>query len=146
MLFDAIDTETIVGQRDRAIIGTLLYSFARVGAVVGMDIEDYYHLGKRSFLRLHEKGGKVHQVPVHHVLQDYLDVYTNTAGLVSQPKSPLFRTIDRYRRLTDRRLDRREALAMIKRRSRRAGLDGKELKGNRIRVNEARPRRERDGA
>ena len=125
LLFDSIDTENIVGQRDRAIIGTLLYSFARVGAVVGMNVEDYYHLGKRSFLRLHEKGGKVHQVPVHHTLQDYLDIYINSAGIASQPKSPLFRTIDRYRLLTERRLGRREVLAMIKRRSRRAGISDK---------------------
>ena len=33
------------------------------------------HMGKRSHLRLHEKGGKFHQVPVHHVLQGYLDAY-----------------------------------------------------------------------
>ncbi len=58
MLFDSIDTTTIVGLRDRAVIGALLYSFARVGAVVGMNLEDYYHMGKRSHLRLHEKGGK----------------------------------------------------------------------------------------
>ncbi len=84
MLFDSIDITTIVGQRDRAVIGTLLYSFARVGAVVGMNVEDYYNLGKRSWLRLHEKGGKFHQVPVHHVLQGYLDAYISTADIGSQ--------------------------------------------------------------
>ncbi len=125
MLFDSIDTSTIVGQRDRAIIATLLYSFARVGAVVGMNLEDYYHMGKRSHLRLHEKGGKFHQVPVHHVLQGYLDAYISTADIASQPKSPLFRTIDRSRNLTNARMLRTDVLKMVKRRAGRAGISTK---------------------
>ncbi len=56
--------------------------------------------------RLHEKGGKFHQVPVHHVLQGYLDAYISTADIGSQPKSPLFRTVDRSRALTVNRMHR----------------------------------------
>jgi len=52
--------------RDRALIGVMVYSFARIGAVLGMNVEDYYQQGKRYWLRLHEKGGKEHAVPVHH--------------------------------------------------------------------------------
>ncbi len=55
-LLDSIDTSRIPGLRDRAIIGVMVYSFARVGAVVGMKVEDYYQNGKRWRLRLHEKG------------------------------------------------------------------------------------------
>jgi integrase len=65
-LLEAIDPDTIVGLRDRALIGAMVYSFARVSAVIGMRVEDYYPNGKRWWFRLHEKGGKFHEVPAHH--------------------------------------------------------------------------------
>jgi site-specific recombinase XerC len=71
-LLDSIDTSTVVGLRDRALIGVMVYSFARVSATVGMRIEDYYQNGKRSWLRLHEKGGKFHEVPAHHNAEAWL--------------------------------------------------------------------------
>jgi integrase len=60
-----------VGLRDRAVIGIMVYTFARVGAVVNMTVDDYYPEGKRWWLRLHEKGGK--EMPAHHKLEAYLD-------------------------------------------------------------------------
>ena len=78
--------------------------------------------GKRWWFRLHEKGGKRHEVPAHHNAEAYLDEYLAAAGIIGQKRTPLFRTLDRRRQLTDRRLHRIEALAMIKRRARRAGL------------------------
>lgn len=65
-LLDSIDTTTIVGLRDRALMGVMVYSFARIGAVVAMTVEDYFQSGKRWWVRLHEKGGKRHEVPCHH--------------------------------------------------------------------------------
>jgi len=65
-LFDSIRTSTLSGLRDRAILGVMVYSFARVGAVVAMNREDYFPQGKRYWFRLHEKGGKLHDVPAHH--------------------------------------------------------------------------------
>jgi integrase/recombinase XerD len=56
ILLDHIDINTIAGLRDRALIGAMVYSFARVGAVVGMNVEDYYQAGKRWWFRLREKG------------------------------------------------------------------------------------------
>ena len=61
-LLDAIDTSTLPGLRDRALLGVMVYSFARVSAVVSMRVEDYYQQGKRWWLRLQEKGGKYHAV------------------------------------------------------------------------------------
>jgi len=121
-LFESIDTTTIAGLRDRALIGVMVYSFARVGAVVGMNVEDYYQQGKRFWLRLHEKGGKRHEVPAHHKAEEYVDAYIAAAGLADQRGDPLFRSLDRRRQLTDRRFHRCEVLAMIKRRARRVGL------------------------
>ena len=65
-LLDSIDLARPSGIRDRALLATMVYSFARVGAVISMNVEDYYQQGKRWWLRLHEKGGKFHQIPAHH--------------------------------------------------------------------------------
>lgn len=121
-LLDSIDTETVVGLRDRALIGVMVYSFARVGAVVAMRVEDYFQSGKRWQVRLHEKGGKRHEVPCHHNAEAYLDSYIEAAGIGREKKSPLFRSVDRHRRLTDRPVHRIDVLRMIKRRARAAGL------------------------
>ena len=68
-LLDSIDVSTLVGLRDRALIAMMAYSFARVSAAVAMRVEDYYATGKRWWVRLHEKGGKRHEMPCHHNLR-----------------------------------------------------------------------------
>lgn len=121
-LLDSIDTSTIGGLRDRALIGVMVFSFARVGAVVGMNVEDYYPLGKRWWLRLHEKGGKHHEVPAHHNVEAYLDAYVSAAGIAGLKGTPLFRTLDRRRGLTDRRVYANDVLRMVKRQAGQAGI------------------------
>lgn len=123
-LFDSIDTSTVIGLRDRALIATMVYSFARVGAVLRMNVEDHYAQGKRWWLRLHEKGGKRHDVPCHHTLDEYLDAYLDAAGIRNTPKGPLFRTAARApgRPLSENRMEQSEAWRMIRRRAKAAGL------------------------
>jgi hypothetical protein len=41
----------------------------------------YYQTGKRSWIRLHEKGGKHHEVPTHHTAEEYLNAYIKTAAI-----------------------------------------------------------------
>lgn len=94
-LLDSIPADTIVGQRDRALIGLMTYSFARIGAAIGMEVRDVYVQNRRLWVRLHEKGGKLHEMPCHHSLEEYLDAYMEAGGLKDQPRSPLFRTIGR---------------------------------------------------
>ena len=121
-LLDSIDTSKIAGVRDRAIIGVMIFTFARVGAVVGMNVEDYYQNGRRSRLRLHEKGGKHHVVPAHHLVERFLDEYIEASGR-RQPSQCLFPAAGgRGRLLSERRLTRNDALRMIKRRARKAGI------------------------
>src|SRR4051812_16546752 len=91
-LLDSIDVSTVVGLRDRAIIAVMTYSFARVGAMIGMKVEDYYAQGRRAWVRLHEKGGKQHEMPAHHNLEAYVDAYVKAAGIETDKKGPLFRT------------------------------------------------------
>lgn len=121
-LLDSIDVTTIGGIRDRALIGVLVFSFARIGAVVGMNVEDYYPSGKRWWFRLHEKGGKFHEVPAHHKAEEYMDPYLQAAGIANDRTTPLFRTLDRRRNLTDRRLHPNDALRLIKRYAISVGL------------------------
>lgn len=123
-LIDCIETNTISGLRDRALIGMMVYSFARIGAALAMNVQDFYldPSGRRYWFRLKEKGGKHHEVPTHHTADLYMVAYLAAAGIGAAKQTPLFRTIDCHRELTDRRLDRREALAMIKRRARQANI------------------------
>ncbi|MFM9428201.1 site-specific recombinase XerC [Variovorax sp. GrIS 2.14] len=79
-MLDAIDITTPVGLRDRALIGLMAYTFARVGAAIDMRVEDVYVQGRRSWVRLHEKGGKEHEMPCHHNLDEYLHAYLDAAG------------------------------------------------------------------
>jgi len=117
------DAPDIAGLRDRALIAVMVFSFARVSAVVGMNVSDYYQNGKRTWIRLHEKGGKFHEVPVHHKAESYLDDYLTAAGLNQDSMSPLFRTLKRRSGcVTSTRLSRSDVLRMIKRRVRKAGL------------------------
>lgn len=130
LLLDSIDTSTMIGLRDRALIGVMVYSFARVSAVVGMDVEDYYMIGKRSWIRLREKGGKHHEVPAHHNAAEYLDAYLESAVISDTKTTPLFRTASRKANppgqvsdaLTENRMGRLDVLRMIKRRAIAAGI------------------------
>ena len=121
-LLETIDTGALAGLRDRALLSVMLYSFARVSAVLGMRRQDYFGQVSRGWLRLHEKGGKRHDVPAHHRAAAALDAYVEEGGL-REPKAALFQTLDPAgHRLTGRALDRRLVLAMIKRRAAAAGL------------------------
>ena len=121
-LLDRIDTGTRVGLRDRALLSVMVYSFARVSAAVGMRRQDYFRQGTRGWLRLHEKGGKRHDVPAHHRAEEAVEAYLAAAGGIEDVKAPLFQSVDRAGGLSGRPLGRRAVLAMIKRRASAAGL------------------------
>jgi site-specific recombinase XerD len=121
-LLDSIKTDSIVGLRDRALIGLMCYTFARVSAVVHMRVEDYYENGKRSWIRLHEKGGKRHEVPAHHNAEAYLDAYLAAVGIRGEKKSSLFRSVDKQKQITANAMTRTDVLRMVKRRAQGAGL------------------------
>jgi site-specific recombinase XerC len=62
-LLDTIDVSTHAGLGDRALIGLMVYSFARIGAALGMAVEDVFTQNRRLWVRLREKGGKRHAMP-----------------------------------------------------------------------------------
>ena len=122
-LLDSIDTGKVAGLRDRALIGVMVYSFARIGAALGMAVEDVYTQNRRLWVRLREKGGKRHAIPCHHNLEEYLTGYLDGAGLRDDPKGPLFRTMGRGTgKLTRTVLPQANAYAMIRRRAAAAGI------------------------
>ncbi len=92
-LIDSIDTGSVVGLRDRALIGLMLYTVARIGAASRMLVRDYYEEDDTWICRLHEKAGKLHQVPANHVLQGYIHEYLDSAGIWESKASPLFRSM-----------------------------------------------------
>jgi site-specific recombinase XerD len=125
-LIDSIDVTTSIGLRDRALIGLMVFSFARIGAALAMRVEDVFTQNRRLWVRLHEKGGKRHEIPCHHNLEAWLHAYIDGAGLQDDPKSPLFRTIGRGTgRLTRTPLPQANAYAMIRRRAAAAGIGTK---------------------
>ena len=126
-LLDAIDTATLAGLRDRALIALMVYSFARVGAATSMRVEDAFTHQRRLWVRLNEKGGKQHEMPCHHNLEAYLHDWLETSGLRSEPKAPLFPTVAvgtgrGEQRLTRRAITPREAHAMVRKRAKQAGI------------------------
>lgn len=122
-LLDSIDVSTPIGLRDRALIALMVFSFARIGAALGMRVEDVYTQGRRLWVRLREKGGKRHEMPCHHTLEEYLHAYIDGAGIGADAKGPLFRTIGRGTRTLSRTaLPQANAYAMIQRRAAAIGL------------------------
>jgi integrase len=114
---------THAGLRDRALIAMMVYSFARVGAALGMKVEDVFVQNRRLWVRLREKGGKAHAMPCHHSLEEYLTAYLEQTGIMTDDKGPLFRTIGRGTdQLTRTPLPQANAYAMIRRRALGAGI------------------------
>jgi site-specific recombinase XerC len=123
-LLDSIDVSTPIGLRDRALIGLMVFSFARVGAALAMRVDDVYMQQRRLWVRLREKGGKRHEMPCHHTLEAYLHDYLEQTGLRDEPKGPLFRTIARGTgQLSSRPLPQANAYAMVRRRATAAGIN-----------------------
>lgn len=88
-LLSSIDVRTVKGLRDRALIAVMIYTFARVGAVLQLNVGDYYTQGRRGWIRLHEKGGKEHEAPCVSKLETYLDEYISAAGIAEDEDGPL---------------------------------------------------------
>jgi integrase len=104
----------------------MVYSFARIGAALSMKVEDVYVQNRRLWVRLHEKGGKRHEMPCHHNLETYLHAYIDGCGLVTDQKRRLFRTIGRGTdALTTTPLPQANAYAMIRRRAAAADIETK---------------------
>ena len=112
------------GLRDRAVLGTLIYTGARVGAISRLRIQDLRDNGNHRSLQFAEKGGKAREIPVRHDLDEWIVAYLEGCGLTDAPQaSPLFRAGKRRGSpLTGRAMSPLPVQLMLKRRLRAAGL------------------------
>lgn len=121
-LLKACDEKTIVGLRDKVIISTLIYTAARVGAVVSLNVGDFSTTGDQWTLKFKEKGNKAREIPVRHDLELLLKNYIERARL-SPKDTPLFRSAKgKTGELTSEPMQADDVRRMIKRRLRAAGL------------------------
>ena len=121
-LLDAIDTSALIGLRDRALIGLMVYTFARVGAAIKMRVEDVYIQGRRTWVRLREKGGKQHEMPCHHNLEAWLHEYIECAQLAGA-KGYLFPSAaGRTGRLSETPMSQADVFRMVGRRAEAADI------------------------
>lgn len=109
---------------DRAIISVMTYTFARMSAVTGLDVRDYFWAEHRWKIRLYEKGGQRRTVPFHHKAKEYLNAHTDEADIGDDEETPLFQSLrGRTGELTGRLLQPDNVLQMVKRRSEEAEFD-----------------------
>jgi len=119
----SIETTTVKGLRDKALIATMAYSFARIGAVLKLDTNCVFSVSRRLWIRLFEKGGRIHEMPCHHTLEACLAAYIDAAGLSGEFNIPLFQSIEKGSiHLSGRRLAHANAYNMVKERARQAGI------------------------
>ena len=64
-LIAVIDASTLVGLRDRALIGIMIYTFARLGAVLQMNVGDYFSQGRRGWSASTKKAARSMKCPAY---------------------------------------------------------------------------------
>jgi site-specific recombinase XerD len=133
-LLSVIDTENLVGLRDHLIIKTLAYTGARVGAVAGLQQNDFYQAKGQWMLHFDEKRGKSREIPVAHDLEMLFHEYLERTGIKNErptldeennESNPVYifrTTVGRSRRLTKNPITGNDIYRMLRRHAARAGL------------------------
>jgi site-specific recombinase XerD len=123
-LLASIPADTLIGKRDRALIGLMTYTFARIGAATAMEVQDVFSQNRRLWVRLQGKGGKQAELPCHHTLEDYLHDYNEAACLKDSPRAPLFQSFRRgTSELSGDGMLQSDAYRLVQRRAVAAGID-----------------------
>ena len=121
---DAIKVESLIDKRDKALFSTLAYSWARVSAAIGLKVEDYYERNGERWLRLHEKRGKIHEVPVHSKAREAIDQWLLASDLGCNPSAPLFPAFGKNKETPElRHMDRTSVWKLVQARARASGLE-----------------------
>jgi integrase len=121
--FAAFHGYTLQDQRNLALTRVFFHHCCRVSALIGLRVGDYYAKGGRVWLKFSEKGGKVHDVPVHPKAQAAIESWLAGSGLQGHPQAPLFSSFERDREtLTFRPMNRRSVYRLVGRLARRAGI------------------------
>jgi integrase/recombinase XerD len=121
---EAIKLHSLIDKRDKALCSVLLYSWARVSAVVALRVEDYYERKGERWVRLHEKRGKIHELPIHPKAREAIEQWLLASGLGSNPSAPLFPAFGKDKKTLElRHMDRRSIWSLVKTRARACGLE-----------------------
>jgi len=121
---DAIKADSLIDKRDKALFSTLAYSWSRVSAAVGLKVEDYYERNGERWLRLHEKRGKIHEVPVHSKAREAIDQWLLASELGCNPSAPLFPAFGKNKKTPElRHMDRTSVWKLVQARARASGLE-----------------------
>ena len=132
-LLASVPTHSPLGLRDRAVIATLIYTAARIGAVAKLRMRDFYHDGEQDQLHFVDKGGKSREIPARHDLSRFLREYIETLP-AGDDNDRLFRTGEgKTGRLTANAATPNDLARMVKRQMRRSGLP-KRLSAHSFRV------------
>ena len=122
-LFAAIELDSPMGLRDRAMLGTLITTGCRIGALCRLRIGDLRDHEEGRLFRFREKNGKEREIPVRDDLDGWIQAYMQAAGITEDPPgAPLWRGALRGGSLTGRRVTPAAVRAMLKRRLAAAGL------------------------
>ena len=93
-LLESVDCSRPVGVRDRAILGTLTYTGARVGAIASLRLRDLRDYGEYRSLRFTEKRGKEREIPLRLDLNQWLQAYLLVVDATGEGRdAPLFRPL-----------------------------------------------------
>jgi len=124
MFLSAIKPDSLMDIRDKALFSVLLYSWARISALVTLKVEDYYQRKGERWLRLQEKRGKTHEVPVHSKAREAIDQWLTASDIGSNPSAPLFPAFGKDKKTLElRHMDRRSIWWLVKARARACGLE-----------------------
>jgi integrase/recombinase XerD len=124
IFLEAIKPDSLLDKRDKALFSTLVYSWARVSAVVGLNVEDYFERKGDRWLRLHEKRGKIHEVPVHSKARQAIDQWLLASNFGSNPSAPLFPAFGKNKKIPElRHMDRTSVWKLVQTRARSSGLE-----------------------
>jgi integrase len=120
---EAIKLESLMDIRDKALFSTLAYSWARVSAVTALKVQDYYERGGERWLRLAEKGSKIHEVPVHSKAREAIDHWLLVSDLASNPIAPLFPAFGKDKKTPElKHMNRKSVWKLVKARAQACGL------------------------
>ena len=119
-LMKSINTETLQGARDYAILNTMFLTGCRVSEVANLKVEDLTENRGFSILNFTVKGGEENPVEVHPRLKPILQNYLEKSGHSSTPKSPMFQAVKNGK--PGEPLTRQQLFALFKKYLRKAGL------------------------
>lgn len=121
-LLESISGEDVIDLRDKALIGTLIYTAVRASALAALRLCDFAHDGTQHVLRFGEKGGKARTIPVRHDLEQWILAYRTVLPANERLEMPLFRTLTSTGNLSGRAITRLDIWRLTKRRLAHAGL------------------------